>query len=431
MRLNKPSVRRAVAVAATALALLCSACSVTGGESNKGAAGSGSGTINVLLMKQAGYSEDDVAKMVSSFEEENPKIKVKTTFVAYEALHDKIVTSAAAGTYDVVLLDVIWPAELASKGLIADVSDRFPESWEQDMLGGALNTAEYKDKYYGVPWYPSTKLFFYNTAMLDKVGGAPDDLKTWDGVLAVARKVKDAGVKYPIAWSWAQAEALICDYAQLLGAFGGEFTDDDGNLVINNKQGVQALTWMKKTVDEGLTNPASTTFLEDDVSKSMAQGDTAFSLNWESTFRDLNDKSISKVAGDVGVAATPAGPTGERPGVNGAMALSIAARSKNQDAAWKFIEHATSKENQEQFVKSSAPVWKASYDKPKVLDVNRPVFEASKVAFESSILRPQIVNYNGVSQAIQVQLQNALLGKKTPQKALDDAVAAANDMLAE
>lgn len=433
MRPDKPFSRRAITAAAAAVALAaCSACSVTGADSDSGSAGSGTGTIKVLLMKQAGYSEDDIADMVGTFEEENPDIDVETTLVSYEALHDKIVTSAAAGTYDVVLSDVIWPAEFASKGLIEDITDRIPKSWHEDMFAGALNTAEYQGKYYGAPWGPSTKLFFYNTAMLEKVGAKPSDLQTWDGVLEVARKIKDAGVaKYPIAWSWAQAEALICDYAQLLGAFGGEFTDDEGNLIINNEAGVKTLEWMKQTIDEGLTNPASTTFLEDDVSKTMAQGQTAFSLNWQSTYRDLTDPSISKITDDVGVSATPKGPSGERPGVNGTMALSITSTSDNQDAAWTFIEYVTSADVQEKYVLSSLPNWKSSLRKPEVLKVNRPVFEASEVAFDQSILRPQVVDYTGVSTAIQVEIQKALLGEKSPQQALDDAVAAAEELAAD
>ena len=80
---------------------------------------------------------------------EHKDIKVKPTFVSYEALHDKIVTSAPAGTYDVVLVDVIWPAEFASKGIVADITDRIPDSWKSDMLPAVLATAEYKGKYYG------------------------------------------------------------------------------------------------------------------------------------------------------------------------------------------------------------------------------------------------------------------------------------------
>ena len=44
-------------------------------------------------------------------------VKVNNTLVAYEALHDKIVAAAPAGTYDVVLGDCIWPAEFGSKGI--------------------------------------------------------------------------------------------------------------------------------------------------------------------------------------------------------------------------------------------------------------------------------------------------------------------------
>ncbi|GAB2509368.1 extracellular solute-binding protein [Paramicrobacterium agarici] len=433
MKTPQKRVRRLAAAAAIAAAsaLVLSACSVTGAPTSAGGAGDAdSGTLNALFMKQAGYTEDDVKAMIEDFNEEYPDITVNPTFVAYEALHDKIVTSAPSGTYDVVLMDVIWPAEFASKGLVTDVTDRFPEEWEQDMLGGALITAEYQDKYYGVPWYPSTKLFYYNTEMVEQAGYSTSDLDTWDGVLEVAAAMKEQGiVKYPIAWSWAQAEALICDYAQLLGAFGGEFTNDDGELIINEGPGVEALSWMKQTIDDGLSNPNSTTFLEDDVNKTMASGQAAFSLNWESTFRDLNDESISQVVGQVGVSATPKGAEGTRPGVNGAMALGIASKSENKDAAWNFISFISSQSEQEKFVTSTLPNWKASYEDPEITETNPEVFAAAKVGYDDGILRPQVPNYSEVSQIIQAEIQNALLGKKSPQQAMDDAVAAANDVL--
>ncbi len=415
-------------VAASALVL--SGCSVTGAPAGGGGAGDGKGAVNVLLMKQAGLTEEDFGSIISQFEKKNPDITVKPTFVSYESLHDKIVTAAPSGSYDVVMVDVIWPAEFASKGIIADVTDRFPAAWNDEMLGGVIGTAKYQNKFYGVPMGPSTKLFFSNTDMVSKVGATEADLQTWEGVLGVARKIKAAGIsEYPIAWSWAQAEALICDYAQLLGAFGGEFTDSSGKLVINDKAGVDALSWMKATLDEGLTNPGSTTFLEDDVSKALAQGETAFGLNWDSTLRDLNDASISNIAGKAAVQATPAGPSGNRPGVNGSMALSIAANSKNQDAAWKFIEFATSENIENQFVTSALTNWKNSYTLPEIVATNPQVFATADAAYAESILRPAVPNYSSVSQIIQVELQNALLGSKTPQQAMDDAVAAGNKTL--
>lgn len=425
----RTKLRSAVLAGIAAGALALTGCSVTGAPAG-GGAGDGTGEINALFMKQAGYSEDDYKEIIAAFEKEHSDIKVKPTFVSYEALHDKIVTSAPAGTYDVVLVDVIWPAEFASKGIVADITDRIPDSWKSDMLPAVLATAEYDGKYYGVGNGPATKLFFYNEDMVTKAGASVSDLDTWDGVLEVAKKIKAAGLsQYPIAWSWAQAEALICDYAQLLGAFGGDFTDSDGKLIINDEAGVKALTWMKQTIDDGLTNPASTTFLEDDVSKAMAQGETAFGLNWDSTLRDLQDPSISEISKSAGVLPTPKGPSGKRPGVNGSMAYSIGANSKKQDAAWTFIEYLMQQDVQDKYVTSSLPSWKSSFTDESLIKTNPEVFAASKDAYSETILRPAVPNYSSVSQIIQVELQNALLGKKTPQKALDDAVSQANAQL--
>lgn len=408
---------------AGAVATALAGCSVTGAAPVTGASGSAGGTINALFMKQAGYSESDVAAIVTAFQAKFPDIKVNPTFVAYEALHDKIVTSAPAGTYDVVLMDCIWPAEFASKGIAADLTAQIPASWKTDMLGGALSSALYQDKYYGVPWGPSTKLFFFNTAMLAKVGAKAEDVETWDGVLSVARKLKDAGVvKYPLSWSWSQAEAVICDYAVLLGAFGGSFTDAAGKLSVNDGPGVQALTWMCQTIKDGLTDPGSVTYLEDDTSKALAGGKAAMILNWESTFVDLNDKKISSIVGDAAVSPPPKGPSGANPGVNGSMAFAIPTTSKHQTAAFTFIEYLTSPPVQQQYATKQSPDWKASYTDPAVLKTNPKVIAAAGTAYDNLISRPEVPNYNAVSQILQVQIQKALLGKATPQEAMDAAV---------
>jgi multiple sugar transport system substrate-binding protein len=412
-----------------ASAALLAACSVTG-NSSKGSGGSGKGTLQALFMQQAGYSTDDVNAMLGRFHGANPDITVKPTFVAYEALHNKIVTAAAAGSYDVVLIDVIWPAEFASTSIIADVSSRFPGDWKTAMLGGALATGEYQDKFYGVGWGMDTKFFYRNSELLKRAGVADGPLETWDDVLAAARALKSKGVvKFPLAWSWSQAEALMCDYTQLLGAFGGTFLDDSGKLAINTGGGVAALQWMRQTIVDGLTNPASTTFLEADVQKTMNEGQAAMGLNWTYYLATSKDASQSKVAGQIDVQQTPAGPSGKRPGVNGAMALSISSGSKNQDAAWKLIQHLTSEQELDKYASSALPIWKDSYTKPDVVGSAPETFAAAKAQLDDMILRPGVKNYNAISQAIQVELQNALLGKKPAQQALDDAVRTATPLM--
>jgi multiple sugar transport system substrate-binding protein len=393
--------------------LLLSGCG--GGETE----GGGPVTLSALFMKQAAYSDADVKNMTEQFQKQNPNIKVNLTFVAYEALHDKIVSAAPAGTYDTVLVDVIWPAEFASKKMIVDITDRFPESERSKIFDGALKTTEYQGSYYGVPWILDTKYFFYNKEMLKEAGIAPPD--TWDAVVEAARALKSQGVvEYPLVWSWAQAEALMCDYATLLGAYGGRFFDEGGRPAFNTGGGLQALEFMRMTLDEELSNPASTESLEEDVRRIISQGEAAMALNWTYMFALANDPNESQVAGQIEIAHTPAGPAGA-PGVNGSMGIAVSNGSQNQDEAWRYIQFMTSQEVQNQYAKLSLPIWKSSYEEQEVVDALPQVVPVAKEQLNDMILRPIVPQYNEVSQDMQVEIQRALTGDKTPKQALDDA----------
>jgi multiple sugar transport system substrate-binding protein len=401
---------------------ILAACSSGGGGGGQSSSGGGGGevTLNALFMQQAAYSNEDVQGMTDLFTQANPNIKVNPTFVAYEALHDKIVTAAPAGTYDVVLIDVIWPPEFATKNEVVDVTSRFPDSWKTDIFPGALETALYQGKYYGVPWILDTKYFFYNTEML-KAAGFNTAPGTWDDVFTIAKAMKSQGIaEHPLIWSWAQAEAVICDYAQLLGAYGGTFLDDSGQPAFNSGGGLTALETMVKTIDDGTTNPASTESIETDVVKIVSQGQAAMALNWTFMYSLANDPSQSQVAGKIAVAPTPSGPGGA-PGCNGSMALSITTGSQHQEEAWKYIAFITSQDVQDQYAKLSLPIWTASYDEQAVIDALPAVVPVAKIQLNDMILRPQVPSYNEASAALQLEIQNALTGAKSPQQALDDA----------
>jgi multiple sugar transport system substrate-binding protein len=329
-----------------------------------------------------------------------------------------------------VLIDVIWPAEFGTKKIVTDVTDQFPEAWKTDMLGGALSTARYQDRYYGAPWILDTKYLFYNTEMLSKAGVDPASLSTWDGVIAAAKALKSKNVvQYPLIWSWKQAEALICDYAQLLGAYGGKFLSDDGKSVaFDTGGGLQALEFMKQTLDDKLTNPSSIESLEEDVRKVFSGGSAAMALNWTYMFNGANDPKESKVVGKVGVAPTPSGSAG-RPGVNGSMALCVTSGSKNQKAAWTYISYLTSPPVQNKYAKSSLPCWKASYRDSQVLATNPKMVPVAQEGLNSLIERPQVPRYTEISLILQTELQKALLGQKPPNTALSDAASQAKSLL--
>ena len=375
--------------------------------------------INALFMTQAAYSENDIRAMTSDFEKQHPDVKVNLEFVPYEALHDKIVAARGAGGngYDVVLFDAIWPAEFSRYDLLQDVSSRIAADEREKIFPGAMNTVVYQGKTLGMPWILDTKYLYYNKAMLDKAG-----IKTppasWQQVMDDAKALKDKGiVKYPLVWSWSQAEALVCDYTTLVSGFGGSFYQN-GKLDFSTPASLKAVTLMKTSLDQGLSNPASREYLEEDVRKAFSNGDAAFALNWTYMYNMANDPKQSKVAGDVGIVPAP-GDTPDKPGaVNGSMGLGIAKASQHPEEAWQYIHYLTSQPVQDKYAKLSLPVWKASYQDPAVAKGQESLIAAADKSLNVMLSRPETADYSRLSNTLQQQLQSVLQGKATPDVAL-------------
>ncbi|PWE48307.1 ABC transporter substrate-binding protein [Thioclava sp. NG1] len=379
-------------------------------------------TLNALFMAQAAYSEDDIRSMTSAYEEAHPDVKVNLEFVPYEGLHDKTVLSmGAGGGYDVVLFDVIWPAEYAQNNVLVDVTDKITPEMKDGVLPGAWTTVQYDGKSYGMPWILDTKYLFYNKAMLKKAG-IDTPPATWAELKEDAQKIKDAGiVEYPIAWSWAQAEAAVCDYTTLLSAYGGDFIKD-GAPDFQNGGGLKALQYMVDTYDAGLTNPNSKEFLEEDVRNVFQNGDAAFALNWTYMYNLANDPKESKVAGDVGVVPAP-GVDGvsKASAVNGSMGLGITTTSKHPDEAWDYITFMTSQKEQNAYAKLSLPIWASSYNNPEVTKGQEELIQAAQTGLAVMYPRPMTPHYQEMSMALQQAIQEALLGTNSPEDALQAA----------
>lgn len=383
--------------------------------------------ISALFMSQAAYSEADVRAMTAAFEKANPGVTVKLEFVAYEALYDKIVASKAAGGsgYDVVLYDVIWPANFAENGVLVDVTDRLASVDKKQVFDGAWATVTYKDKYYGMPWILDTKYLFYNTEILQKAGIASPP-KTWAELAEQAKIIKDKKlVEFPIVWSWSQAEAVVCDYTTIAAANGGAFFKD-GKPAFDQGGSLDAVKYMVDTLKSGLSNPNSKEYAEEDVRKVFSAGNAAFALNWTYMYGMTQKPEESKVVGKVGIVPAPgvSGKT-EASAVNGSMGLGITAGSTKRDSAWKFISFMASQSEQNQYAQLSLPIWKSSYVDPAVTKGQEAVVTAANTSIGLMTNRPQSASYPELSTLLQTAIQNALTGKATPEAALADAAAAA------
>ena len=393
-------------------------------------------TIHVLTMDQAGLKPGEIDQIARDFEAKNPDIKVSMEYVSYDNVHDKIVTGMAAKppASDAAMLAVIWPDEFIKAGYLLDVTNRVTPEMKSGMFPASWNGVTRNGKVYGMPWLMDVKYFMYNKDMLDKAGiTAPP--KTWEEMVDQAKTIKDKGlVEFPIIWSWNQKEGVVCDFTVLLFGNGGAFLDANGKPAFNDEKGVQVLTWMKQTLDDGLSNPSSVSSDENAVRDNFIAGKSAFAVNWLFQYSDSNDASKSAIAGQAAFAPMPVFKAGADAGikgssVDGSSAFAIMATSPYADQTWKFLSYLASNEVQMKFSAEMLPVWQADFQgdtltKLESANATNPVTVPAFLAqFPYANERPTVPYYNEASAALQLAIQEALTGVKSPQDALNDAAA--------
>ena len=226
----------------------------------------------------------------------------------------------------------------------------------------------------------------------------------------------------------------MCDFTVLLFGNGGAFLDASGKPAFNNEKGVQVLTWMKQTLDDGLSNPSSVSSDENAVRDNFVAGNAAFAVNWLFQYTDSNNADISKVVGQAAFSPMPvfaAGLAADVTGssVDGSSSFAIMATTPYPDQTWKFLTYLASNDVQTKYSTEMLPVWQTDYQGDALNTLlaatpNNPVTVPAFLAqFPYANERPTVAYYNEASAALQLAIQEALTGVKSPQQALDDAAA--------
>lgn len=384
------------------------------------------GQITVLVASDKGW----VPNLIKKFESDSG-IKVNPVIVDWNDLSTKFTVAAAGGssTYDVVDVDPSSGGSFMKAGYLEPL-DSYLAPVKSDLVNP--NIFSYNGKIYGMPWFTDALFFFYNKDMLDKAGfSAPP--KTWDELRTQALAIQQKGLsKYPFSFQWKQIEGEFDLYLTFLFSNGGKLLDDGlSKPLFNSPEGVAALQFMRDLhAKDKLVNPGSFNMRPLEVMTEMAQGRAAYAIIWGEVAGSLNDASKSQVAGKIGSAVIPVAKAGNPSWtVDGSECLAIPAKSANKEAAWKFIQYFTSKEQSKAIFKemSALPVWKSVFDDPDL--AKNPWTKIFLDQLKNDYSRPGQSWYGEFSQTMQVETINALNGSKSPQQALDDAAKKATDIL--
>ncbi|HEU4822585.1 MAG TPA: extracellular solute-binding protein, partial [Nitrososphaeraceae archaeon] len=93
---------------------------------------------------------------------------------------------------DIISLDQIWLGEFAEKGLIRNLTADF-EQWGRidDLYEANLDGQVYNNTLYALWLWTDVRGIWYWKDMLQEAGVDPESLKTWDGYISAAVKLKE------------------------------------------------------------------------------------------------------------------------------------------------------------------------------------------------------------------------------------------------
>ena len=95
-------------------------------------------------------------------------VQLNESDLPYQTQHDTYVSefNAHSTSPDVIMMEVIWPAEFASAGYILPLDDAFNVSYQSQFLQAPILAATVNGHIYGVPWFHDSAMLYYGSDIL-------------------------------------------------------------------------------------------------------------------------------------------------------------------------------------------------------------------------------------------------------------------------
>ncbi|WP_127593097.1 ABC transporter substrate-binding protein [Paenibacillus lautus] len=299
-----------------------------------------------------------------------------------------------------------------------------------DFSSTALESVTVNGKLLAVPLSTEQQILFYRKDLLEKKG--IEVPQTLDELEAAVKQMHDPehGIYGFVARG--QRSALVTQLSSFVYSEGGDFMNED-QAALNAKEAVKGIERYVRLLGK-YGPPDVLNYSWTQSADLFAQGKAAFFTDASAIYPMLTQSGLAK--GKIGYALFPAGDAGRKPYSTTAWGIAINANSARKDAAWAFIEWASSRDMVLQAQKIGNPgarssLWHEkegisgfpeelipvinesipigmSYDRPKVIHVK----EARDII--GSIVVKGLIgeDVGGAAESANVQLQELIDSEK-------------------
>jgi multiple sugar transport system substrate-binding protein len=405
-----------------------------GSQSDLESAGSGGESYNgpkVSLAFWNGFTGGDgpyMQELIDQFNSQEKNINVSMNTVEWEVYYQKVPAAVQSGKGpDLGIMHIDQLPTNAARGVVLALDDvaNALKLKESDFIPTVWQAGLYNGKRYGIPLDIHPLGLYYNKTTMEEGGLDPDDPpQTNDDYMAALEQLKSKGIE----GSWISPFLFSggLTFQSLIYQFGGQLYNDDATeATFNSQAGVDALNWMVNLVTEGYS-PKDVA--QDAEYTAFTNGDNAFMWNGIWNINPLNDVK------DLEWGAAPLPRIGSENGAWGGSHNFVIMNKRGQDpnkvAASKVFINWISEHSEEWAKAGQVPARNSVRDSRAFQSLKwQPVFaeEISYVNFTPPV--PGIADvYTG---SLDPAINEAVLLKKEPQAALDEAASKANQLLKE
>ncbi|MGW1819734.1 ABC transporter substrate-binding protein [Streptomyces sp. NPDC002125] len=355
--------------------------------------------------------------LVKAFEKEHSGVTVKVETFPWANRDTALATAIASGKGpDAVYL---IPDQLPKyAGSIVPADEYMPADATSDYTDFALTSVTVDGKALATPVLTSANPLICDKRVFSAIGET-NYPTSWAELEALAPKLKEKGY-YATSYSGDTQQTLNMTFYPLLWQAGGDvFSEDGESVAFNDAAGVKALTYLKKLVDGGYTDKDLVTTTPKLEQTPTAKGKVA--CTWQNTPADVEPfwgkenivvqpplKDVKSVGyGTVGALSMLKGADRKNTG----DWLNFVAESKNTAGLQKGAGYFPARESGGDLYPGDA------------------LQTAVGATLPSMTVGPLQDKAREVQGVLAPEIQAALLGKKSPQEALDSAAKAAQAML--
>src|ERR1700681_3440931 len=334
LRSSKPF---GLAVVGIMIALAAGACSGAGGG------GGGGSTTTITLAAVDNPSMADLKKLVGDFQSAHSNITVKIVTLPEGDLRQQVTQDVAAnsGKYDLFTIGTYEVPLWAKKGWIENLSPyiaKDPSYAPDDLIPGIKGALSYNSNLYAVPFYGESSMLMYRKDLLAAAGVTMPDHPTWDQVAAAAKAVNSSSVNGICLRGLPGWGEQLAPLDTVVNTFGGRWFDPQWNATLNTPQWHDAVTFyinlLKSAGEPGAGNAGFTECLN-------AYNSGKVAMWYDATVAASNFTGAAATNSGYAYAPTKLTPYS---GWLWSWALGIPSTSTKKDAAWTFIDWATSKD---------------------------------------------------------------------------------------